>query len=71
MSYFMYVSLQGDDKILTFNMDAATGKLTPVRELALSGGPAPLAADPDRRFPLCGAARQQRTVQFPHRAWRR
>ena len=49
MSYFMYVSLQGDDKILTFNMDAATGKLTPVRELALSGGPAPLAADPQRR----------------------
>jgi 6-phosphogluconolactonase len=46
----MYVALQGDDKILRFTMDAATGKLTPQGEVAVPGGPAPLAVDPQRRF---------------------
>lgn len=54
MPYFMYVSLQGDDKILTFNMDPDTGKLIPQAELALSGGPAPLAVDPQRRHLYAG-----------------
>ena len=38
MPYYMYVSLQDDDKILIFSMDAETGKLTPRGELPLSGG---------------------------------
>jgi 6-phosphogluconolactonase len=46
----MYVALQGDDKLLRFTMDAATGKLTPQGEVAVPGGPAPLAVDPQRRF---------------------
>jgi len=29
MPYYMYVSLQDDDKIATYTMDADTGKLTP------------------------------------------
>jgi len=28
MPYYMYVSLQDDDKIVLFTMDAGTGKLT-------------------------------------------
>jgi hypothetical protein len=28
MPYYMYVSLQDDDKILLFTMDAGTGKFT-------------------------------------------
>jgi 6-phosphogluconolactonase len=44
----MYVSLQDDDKILRFTMDAATGKLTPKGEVPVAGGPSPLTLSPDR-----------------------
>ena len=44
----MYVSLQEDDKILVFTMDAGTGKLTPELEVPVSGGPAALALGRDR-----------------------
>jgi 6-phosphogluconolactonase len=50
----MYVSLQQDDKLALFTMDPATGKLTPQGELAVAGGPAPLAVDPQRRFLYVG-----------------
>mgnify|MGYP003721418951 CR=1 FL=1 len=33
MPYYMYVSLQDDDKILVLTMDARTGKLTPKGEV--------------------------------------
>ena len=49
MAYYMYVSLQDDNKILVFNMDAGTGKLTPKGEVPVSGGPSPLAISPDRK----------------------
>ena len=32
MAYYMYVSLQDDDKILVLGMDSGTGKLTPDRK---------------------------------------
>lgn len=54
MPYFMYVSLQEDDKILTFKMDPDTGKLSPHGDLTLSGGPAPLAVDPQRQYLYAG-----------------
>lgn len=50
MPYVLYVALQGDDKIARFYMDPASGALTLQDELAVPGGPAPLAADPQRRF---------------------
>src|SRR6266540_6552763 len=50
MTDFMYVSLQGDDKILRFAMDAATGELKALGPVAVPGGPAPLAVDPTWRF---------------------
>jgi 6-phosphogluconolactonase len=50
----MYVSLQQDDKLALFTMDPATGKLTRQGELAVAGGPAPLAVDPQRRFLYVG-----------------
>ena len=49
MTTYVYVSLQGDDRILRFVMDPADGRLTQRHEIAVSGGPAPLALDPDRR----------------------
>ena len=49
MPYYMYVSLQDDDKILVFTMDSGTGKLTPKGEMPVSGGPSSLAISPDRK----------------------
>jgi len=54
MTYFSYVSLQDDDKILVFTIDAATGKLTQTGEAPVSGGPAALAISPDRNFLYVG-----------------
>src|SRR5262249_43106553 len=48
MPYYMYISLQDDDKIRVFTMDAATGQLAPKSEVPVSGGPSPLALSPDR-----------------------
>jgi 6-phosphogluconolactonase len=48
MPYYMYVSLQDDDKILVFTIDAATGHLTPQDEVPVAGGPSPLTIRPDR-----------------------
>jgi 6-phosphogluconolactonase len=54
MPYYMYVSLQDDDKILVFSEDAETGKLTPKGEVPVSGGPSPLAISPDRKVLYVG-----------------
>jgi 6-phosphogluconolactonase len=50
MPTIMYVSLQGDDKILRFLMDAATGDLEPLGEVAVPGGPAPMVVDPTQQY---------------------
>jgi 6-phosphogluconolactonase len=54
MPYYMYVSLQDDDKILIFTMDAETGHLTPKGEVPVSGGPSPLTLSPDRKVLYVG-----------------
>ena len=46
----LYVSLQGDDCIRRFDMDAQTGRLQPLDAVAVPGGPAPMAVDPRGRF---------------------
>ena len=54
MPYYMYVSLQDDDKILVFGMDAGTGKLTPEAEVPAAGGPSASAISPDRKVLYVG-----------------
>ena len=54
MPYYMYVSLQDDDKIVRFTMDAGTGKLTPKGEVPVAGGPSPLTISPDRKVLYVG-----------------
>ena len=54
MSCYMYVSLQEDDKISVLTMDSETGKLTPKREMPVSGGPYLLAISPDRKVLYAG-----------------
>lgn len=54
MAYYMYVTLQGDNAILRFEMDVETGKLELQKTLPVTGGPAPLALSPDRAFLYVG-----------------
>ena len=50
MPYFMYVSLQDDDKISIYTMDADSGRLEHQRDETVTGGPAALAIDPQRKY---------------------
>ena len=54
MPYYMYVSLQDDDKIRVFTMNSTTGQLTPKGEVPVSGGPSPLTMSPDRKVLYVG-----------------
>ena len=45
----MYVTLQDDDRIAIYTMDTASGSLHHQEDVAVEGGPAPLALSPDRR----------------------
>jgi 6-phosphogluconolactonase len=54
MAYYMYISLQDDNKIAVFSMDAGTGKLTPKSQMPVPGGPSPLAISPDRKVLYVG-----------------
>ena len=54
MKYFLYVSLQEDDRIDVFAMDAATGRLEPRTSIEVPGGPAPMATDPGKRHLYVG-----------------
>ena len=54
MPYYLYVSRQDDDKISIFQMDAATGRLDLRNEMAVAGGPAAMAVDPQSRFLYVG-----------------
>jgi 6-phosphogluconolactonase len=50
----LYVCLQDDDKIAAFGIDAVSGRLTPLAELPVAGGPSVLAISPDRRMLYVG-----------------
>lgn len=54
MPYYVYVSLQDDDKILVFAMNSETGKLTLKATVPVSGGPVGLAVNPNRKFLYVG-----------------
>jgi 6-phosphogluconolactonase len=50
MSGYLYVTLNEEDKILIFNINAQTGKLAAQGEIAAVAAPGNLAIDPGRRF---------------------
>lgn len=54
MQYYMYVSLQEDDRIAIFTVDEESGKLSLRDYVTVIGGPAPLAIDPERKFLYVG-----------------
>ena len=67
--YHMYVSFQDDDKISIFTMDPATGGLDWQEDVAVDGGPAPLAIAPARTFSMWagGASRRSRATGSTNR----
>ncbi len=64
MPYRMYVSLQEEDKISIFTMDAATGGLELQADVVVTGGPAPLATDPGRKFLYVGRRGSREVSSF-------
>lgn len=50
MPYCVYVSIQGEDKILQFAMDDQSGLLERLGEVPAPGAPGPVTVDPTRRF---------------------
>ena len=64
MAYYVYVSSQEDDKISIFAMDGGSGKLDSQGEVNVSGGPAPLAADPQRSFFFAAGLESGRLASF-------
>ena len=60
----MYVSLQEDEKISIFTMDAATGKLEHETEVAVRGGPAPMTVDPEQNFLYVGRRGSRQLSSF-------
>ena len=67
MPTYVYVSLQGDDKILRFVMDPADGRLAQRHEIEVPGGPAPLALDPERRVMYVGRRAERLMSSFDDR----
>ena len=54
MAYYLYVSIQEEDRIAIFNMAPKTGKLKHQGDVELKGRPAPMAVDPDRNYLFAG-----------------
>ena len=54
MTTYVYISLQREDRISLYVMDPETGGLTRRTEFPLSGMPAPMAVDPQRRYLFVG-----------------
>ena len=54
MAYFMYVAVQGDNKISVFTIDPESGNLTPEFEVPVAGGPFTLSISPDKGYLYVG-----------------
>ena len=50
MSVFIYVTASADDKVVIFKQDPDSGALEKLDEVDAPGRPAPMVADPKRRF---------------------
>lgn len=65
----LYVSFQDDDRIAIFTQDPATGALSRQEDVAVAGGPAPMALSPDKRVLHVGRRASQELSGFavdPH-----
>ena len=54
MTYYVYISLAGENKISIFTMDSDNGHLQFQEDVPLSGSPGPLAVSPDLTYLFAG-----------------
>lgn len=54
MSYYMYLSITGEEKIAIYTMDGNTGALTFQEDVPAGKGVMPLAVDPSRKYLYAG-----------------
>ena len=64
MPYYMYVAVQGDNKISVFTIDPDSGGMTLQSDVAVDGGPFTMAISPDRRFLYVGCREITQLVSF-------
>ena len=64
MRHWMYISISGEDRISVFEVDSTTGRVDHRSDAAAPGGPAPLAADPERRFLYVGCRSANEILSF-------
>ena len=62
--HHMYVALQDDNKISIFTMNSSTGALSWQEDVAIEGGPAPLALSPDKRVLYVGRRTSQEISSY-------
>lgn len=62
--YFGYVSVRRDNRVSTFTMDPASGKVTWRDQVRVDGGPDPMALDPRGRFLYVACRDRQQMSSF-------
>ena len=65
MSYHVYVTISEEDKISIFEMEPESGALKHRSDFEVTGRPAPIAVDPERKFR--GTARYLEMLPISHR----
>jgi len=61
---YMYVAFQDDDKISLFTVNPTSGQLNWQQDIAVEGGPAPLAISPDKRVLHIGRRGSQQLSSY-------
>ena len=64
MPHYMYVAVQGDNKISVFTVDPQSGQLTPQTDVSVPGGPFTMAISPDSRYLYVGCREEQQIASF-------
>ncbi len=62
--FHMYVSYQDDDKVSIYRVDRESGDLTLQEEVAIEGGPAPMAISPDQQVLHVGRRGSQQLSSY-------
>ena len=64
MTYYVYISVAAENKILIFKMEPETGKLLFQEGVELGGAPGPLAVDPNRELLYAGIRSNREISSF-------
>jgi 6-phosphogluconolactonase len=62
--YVGYISFRMEDRVSIFRMDPDTGKVTWQKQVAVEGGPGPMALDPHGNFLYVGNRKTQRLTSY-------